>query len=169
MSDNLPPYIFLFGVAGVGKTYSGEAVSQRLGLVSYDLDQDMTPAMRAAIAQGQPFTDEIRDEFFEVVCQRITDLKAKHPQCIFMQGAYRQKHRDRVTHTHPDVVFVLVDAPEELTLQRLHGRGNKVSREYAATLRSSFEAPPSGTPVLVNDTCTRDELVERFTAIFNLS
>jgi gluconokinase len=167
MSDNLPPYIFLFGVAGVGKTYSGEAVSERLGLVSYDLDQDMTPAMRAAIAQGEPFTDEIRDEFFDVVCQRISELKAKHPQCVFMQGAYRQKHRDCVTRNHPDVVFVLVDAPEDLILQRLHGRGNKVSREYAATLRASFESPPPGTPFLLNDTCTREELIERFTGIFN--
>jgi gluconokinase len=166
MSNQIPPYIFLFGVAGVGKTYSGEAVSERLGMVSYDLDQDMTPAMRAAIDQGKPFTDEIRDEFFEVVCQRISALKAQHPQCVFMQGAYRQKHRDRVRHTHPDVVFVLVDAPEELTLQRLHGRGNKVSREYAATLRTSFEAPAAATPVLLNDTCSRDELVERFQGIF---
>lgn len=166
MSDTFPPYTFLFGVAGVGKTYGGEAISQQLGIASYDLDQDMTHAMRCAIAEGRPFTDEIRDEFFAVVCQRISEVKARHPRCVFMQGAYRQKHRELVTAQHPDLVFVLVDAPEELILKRLHGRGNKVSREYAATLRSSFEAPPQDTPVLRNDTCTRGELVERFKGIF---
>jgi gluconate kinase len=94
-------------------------------------------------------------------------MKQKHERCVFMQGAYRQKHRDLVTQRHADVVFVLVDAPEDLVAARLHGRGNTVSREYAETLRRSFEPPPTSTPVLLNDSCSRSELVQRCNGLFS--
>ena len=162
----IPHYIFLYGLTGVGKSYCGKALAQALGAYFYDLDEDITDAMRVAIAEGRPFTDQLRDEFFEVVCKRISDLKASHPRCIFAQGAYRQRHRDRVHREHPDVVFVMVDAPYELIRQRVQRRSGAVSNDYAATLKKSFEEPPSDGLVLVNDNCSSSELLQRFHKLF---
>ena len=60
-SGKTPDYVFLFGLAGAGKTYCGRLIAEELGYFSYDLDVDCTPQMRAAIAEGRPFTDQMRD------------------------------------------------------------------------------------------------------------
>jgi adenylylsulfate kinase-like enzyme len=57
-----PPYVFLYGVAGVGKSFCAELLARRLGYKSYDLDQHVTPAMQAAAREGRSFTDEMRDQ-----------------------------------------------------------------------------------------------------------
>lgn len=162
----VPNLLFLFGLAGAGKTFCGTLLSERLGYHCYDLDVDCTPAMREAIAQRRPFTDAMRDEFFAIVCERIASLRAQHPQLIVMQAAYKQRHRDLVKGRFPELEMVWIDAPDELICERLQARGDAVNADYASTIRSNFEAPVTGKR-LVNDVHDSSQIWERFSALFS--
>ena len=164
--DTIPSLLFFFGLAGAGKTFCGNLISARLGYYCYDLDTDCTPAMRAAIADGKPFTDSIRDDFFEIVSRRIRDLRDRHPKVLVMQAAYKERHRAYVASEHPGLALVWVDAPDELITQRLQARGDAVSAEYATKIRANFQ-PPSGGARLINDVADPDQVLARFTELFS--
>ena len=164
--SNLPPLLFFFGLAGSGKTFCGNLISARLGYHCYDLDADCTPAMRAAISEGQPFTDEMRDEFFTIVSGRIRELRETHQKVLVMQAAYKERHRAFVASEHPGVALVWVDAPDELITQRLQARGDAVSAEYATKIRANFQ-PPSVGPRLVNDVADPEQVLARFIELFS--
>ena len=163
--DKLPALIFFFGLAGAGKTYCGNLVSARLGYHCYDLDADCTPEMREAIAHGKPFTEEMRDNFFAIVTQRIAELRSSHPKLLVMQAAYKERHRALVASHHPGLRMVWVDAPYELISQRLKARGDAVSAQYASRIRANFEAPADGLR-LVNDVADPEEILARFRGLF---
>lgn len=167
MNPRLPHTVFLYGLAGAGKSYVGWIIAERFGYSPYDLDKDLTSAMRQAIVAKVPFTDEMRDEYFDVVIRRIGELKTLHPRLVVMQGAYKERHRNKVRDAHSDVEFVWVDAPEALIRQRLTVRGDVVSPEYAATIAANFEVPPEGSIRLLNDNSARDELAKRFEELFS--
>jgi gluconate kinase len=164
--DNLPALLFFFGLAGAGKTFCGNLISARLGYHCYDLDSDCTPVMRAAIAEGSPFTDAMRDDFFEIVSRRIGELKERYSKVLVMQAAYKERHRAWVASKHPGVALVWVDAPDELIAQRLQARGDAVSAEYATKIRANFQ-PPSGGPRLINDVTDPEQLLARFNELFS--
>lgn len=163
--DNLPDVLFFFGLAGAGKTFCGKLISERMGYFCYDLDVDCTPEMRAAIEEGRPFTEQMRDDFFLIVCERIGQLKAQYPRLIVMQAAYKGKHRAQVAAQHPGTHMVWVDAPDQLIMRRLQARGDAVSAQYASRIRANFEAPSCG-PRLVNDVSDPEQIVARFQALF---
>lgn len=164
-STTIPEIVFLFGLAGAGKTYCGKILAERLGYFCYDLDRDITPEMRGAIAERQPFSEKMRDDFFAVVCRRIRELRREHPRVIFMQAAYKERHRELVSSEGEGIQMVWVDAPDELIFQRLNDRGDQVSAEYASHIRANFEAPKAGKRLL-NDVSDGDILWERFQALF---
>lgn len=164
-SLGLPDVVFLFGLAGVGKNFCGTILARRLGYFFYDLDLDATPAMKQAIKDGRSFTDEIRDEFFKVVCARMSEVKKSHRRVIFAQGAYKERHRAEVRTAHPGVEFVWIDAPDELIIGRLRGRAGQVSSAYASSIRVHFESPESGVR-LINDSPSEDDVVTRFVELF---
>ncbi|MEY4668106.1 MAG: hypothetical protein RL518_805 [Pseudomonadota bacterium] len=163
--DNLPALLFFFGLAGAGKTFCGNLISARLGYHCYDLDADCTDGMRRAIAEGRPFSDAMRDEFFAIVSHRITELKERHPKLLVMQAAYKERHRALVASNHPGLQMVWVDAPDELIAQRLHARGDSVSAQYASRIRVNFEPPVDG-PRLNNDVADPEQVLTRFLALF---
>jgi len=163
--DKLPSLLFFFGLAGAGKTFCGNLISERLGYFCYDLDADCTSEMRQAIAEGMPFTDTMRDEFFEIVSQRIGELRQKHPKVLVMQAAYKERHRAFVASEHPGLALVWVDAPDELIRRRLQARGDTVSAEYATKIRANFQ-PPSAGPRLINDVADPEQVLQRFVTLF---
>jgi len=163
--DKLPSLLFFFGLAGAGKTFCGNLISEHLEYFCYDLDADCTSEMRKAIAEGKPFTDAMRDEFFEIVSQRIGELKRKYTKVLVMQAAYKERHRAFVATKHPGLALVWVDAPDELIARRLEARGDVVSAEYATKIRANFQPPIAG-PRLVNDVADPEQVLRRFVELF---
>jgi gluconokinase len=122
--------------------------------------------MRAAITEGRPFTDVMRDEFFTIVNDRIKKLKEAYPKVLVMQAAYKERHRAFVASEHPGLALVWVDAPDELITQRLQARGDTVSEQYATKIRANFQ-PPSEGPRLVNDVADPEQVLARFVELFS--
>lgn len=165
MTLSLPNFILFFGVAGAGKSFAGKEIGSRGGYHHYELDRDLTTAMRQAIRDQQPFTDEMRDEFFEVVRGRILEVASDYPRSIFTQGVYKEKHRVFLREHIPGLECVWVQAPSDVVVERLRKRGESVSADYAALIERNFEAPSTG-KILVNDRCSADELHRRFLHLF---
>ena len=161
----LPQMVFLFGLAGSGKSYCGALLAARLGYDCCELDAHLTPAMQQAIAEKRPFTEEMRDEFFLVVRDVISQRSSAGKPTLFVQAAYKERHRQMLKSAHPTIEFVCVSAPDAVIEQRLKARGDWISPEYAETIARNFE-PSAAYSVLLNDGAPDDTVVERFVGLF---
>jgi len=164
----LPPHIFLYGLAGAGKSYCGQLFARRLGYHYYDLDVHLTPAMQEAIRAKTTFTDAMRDEFFEVIREKIREACGTHAKILFAQGAYKERHRAFLKAALPSLHFVCVSAPIDVLQGRLAARGGQVTADYALSIAKGFE-PGSEVRLLLNEGAEDAVLVERFEQLFKKS
>jgi len=161
----VPNLMLLFGISGAGKTFVGDLVSKRLGYFQYELDRDLTPAMRAAIAAQRSFTERERDEYFDLVTIRIHEISARQPKTVFTQGVYKERHRELLRQRVPGLETVWIKAPLDVVQDRLRAREGGVSPDYADIIARNFEAPRAGL-VLLNDQVPAEELWHRFVELF---
>jgi len=148
------PVWFLFGLSGSGKSYVGDVIADARGWSVYHADDDITPAMRQALAASRPFTDAMRDEYFVLLADRIRARQAQSAPdqpLIVTQGAYKQRSRDYLQEQVPGLAMIWVDAPDALIEQRLGLRAGGITSQSAAALRQDFEFPPRGALKIVND------------------
>jgi gluconokinase len=150
--------LFLFGLAGAGKNFVGDLLGALSKRFVYHADSDLTPALREAIRTKQAFTDDMRDEFFQILANRIQQLRTTHKYLIVTQAAYKQRHRDFILRTIPGVQFVQIVASDSSILKRLSARGDLITPEYANLMRAHFESPPTSWPLVVNDGTAEDIL-----------
>lgn len=147
--------LILFGLPGAGKNFTGMALAGLLDAHFHDADEDLSAEMRDSINRRIPLTDEIRDRYYEIVVQRIRELKAEHPRLIVAQALIRNRHRQLIRRAHPEAQFVLVDAPPDLRLERLRRRDpeqvDRITPEYAAVIEAAFEPPTHPYHTLIND------------------
>lgn len=165
MDSVVPNLILLFGISGAGKTFVGDLVSKRLGYFHYELDRDLTPAMRAAIAAKRSFTEDERDQYFDLVTIRIQELSARHVRIVFTQGVYKERHREQLRQRVPGLETIWIKAPQQVVEERLRAREGGVSADYADIIARNFEAPGSGL-VLLNDQVPPEEVWRRFVGLF---
>ena len=52
---------FLFGLLGAGKNFVGKLFAEEFDFTFYDADQDLTAAIKEAIADHREFTEQMRD------------------------------------------------------------------------------------------------------------
>lgn len=146
----VPPVWFLFGLSGSGKSYVGDVIARHTGWDIYHADEDITPAMKLALAESRPFTVAMRDEYFQLLAQKIRARQRPGKPLLVTQGAYKQYSRDFLQNQVPGLQFVWVDAPDALVVERLQHRQDGISTRSAVALRGDFE-PPSGGLCIVND------------------
>lgn len=146
-----PAILFLFGLAGSGKNYVARLIVRLAGYHHYDADADITDEMRQALEEGRPFTDEMRDRFFQILADRIVELHKVHPRLVVTQAVYKQRHRDYLLSRIPDMEFIHIQADDAVIKQRLAQRKHGVDRNTAAILRPDFEPPDEKLKCVVND------------------
>ncbi len=139
-----PSVLFLFGLAGAGKTYVGQLVSTLTGWPLYDADDDISDDMKQALAEQRPFTEAMREEFFPRVVKRIRALQQQYDHIVVTQGVYKQRHRDYLLTEIPGMEMVGVTCSEAVLQQRLSARHQGISADSAAALLADFEAPSAG-------------------------
>jgi gluconokinase len=164
MKPNPAALIHLFGLTGAGKTFIANFLRDKYGYFVYEADRDFAPRMWEANRRGETFTDEMRDEFYEIVAGRFLGLSKIHPLLVMPQAGYRRKHREFLRKQIPGLLQVLVIAEEHLVEERIIKRGNEVTVAYAQRVRAFFEEPPSDTPRLYNNAGTAS-LQKQFEAL----
>lgn len=133
--------LYLFGLPAAGKNFVGGVLAETFGYTFYDGDLDLPEAMRSAVRDGRPFTEEMRDEFYSLVVVRIGELREEHARLAFGQATFKERHRQQIAEAHPDAVFVLIEATEEVRMERLARGNNPVTIDYARRIASFFEPP----------------------------
>lgn len=133
--------LYLFGLPAAGKNFVGGVLADEFGYAFYDGDLDLPEAMRKAVREGRPFTDEMRDEFYAAIIIRIGDLRQEYSKLAFGQATFKERHRQQIAEAYPDIIFVLIEATEEVRMERLARGNNPVTIEYAQRIASFFEPP----------------------------
>jgi gluconate kinase len=152
---------FLFGLLGAGKNFVAKVFEQEFGFIVYDADQDLTPGMRDAIADHREFTEQMRDEYVEIVIRRIAELRKSHPRLVIAQALFKNRNRLQIHLHFPEIKDVWVQADPQVIGKRLDARKDHLaSKSYAKLVNHLFEIPSIPYEVLVNNT-EREEVVEQ--------
>jgi gluconokinase len=156
--------IYLFGLPAAGKNYVGQVLAEEFGYTFYDGDLDLPPEMRAAVREGRPFTDEMRDRFYAALIDRIAALRREHPNLAFCQATFKERHRRLIADAFPNLVFVLVEADEDVRMARLARGVNPVTVEYARRIAAFFE-PPGHPHYVIRNNGERREVAWQLAAL----
>jgi gluconokinase len=144
--------IFLFGLVGAGKSYIASQIADTYGYYCHEGDDDLTPSMKEAIEFRLHFTDQMRADFFRILSEKILLLQKKHEYIVVSQGLYKNKHRQFLLETIPNLELVWVTASDSLIYERLMKReGVPVDKDYAKNIRANFENPVMDVHTLVNE------------------
>lgn len=153
-------FIYLFGLPAAGKNYVGQVLADEFGFEFYDGDRDLTPELRDAVRHQQLFTDAMRDRFYSHLVDRIATLRLVYPDLAFGQATFKERHRQQIAAAFSDVVFVLVEAEEEVRMARLRAGNTDVTVEYARRIASFFE-PPRHEHATIKNNGRREEVVRQ--------
>jgi len=75
---NAPSTLFFYGVAGSGKSFVANLVGDLAGWHVYEADDDISDAMKLALAEHRPFTVEMSGEALGRVSVKIIELQKRH-------------------------------------------------------------------------------------------
>ncbi len=148
--NHAPKILFLFGLSGAGKSYVGNLIGEMADWYVYHADDDLTDDMLLALKEQRSFTEQMRDDFFPVVAERILALAKTKKRIVVTQGVYKQRHRDYLLAAIPEMEMLCVDASNQFIEQRLGHRSNGISNASAEALRRDFELPDNKTKVITN-------------------
>lgn len=135
--------LILFGPPGVGKSFIGRIFRDDLQFHFYDADSDLTDEMLSMIARKETFTQAMRDEYTQLVINKIQILSKQYKNLVIAQALAIEKNRLFLQQMFPHAQFVYVEASIEKANQRLLKRrdGISVDIEYAEKIRNIFEKP----------------------------
>ena len=163
---NAPATLFFYGVAGSGKSYVANLVGDLAGWHVYEADDDISDAMKLALAEHRPFTDEMRDEFFTRISVKIIELQKTYPLLAISQAVYKQKHREYLQRQIPAMGMVCVTASEQCIFDRIDSRSSGISHASAQALRVDFEAPAMDA-VIVDNVDSQFEIISQLNAYYS--
>jgi len=166
--NNAPATLFLFGLAGGGKSYVGNLIGRLAGWQVYDADDDLTDEMQLALAEHRPFTPPMRERFFAIVIEKILQLQKQYPKLVVTQAVYKQQHRDYLLAHIPHMELICVTADDAVIFRRINKRSAGITIESAAALRADFEAPVSDCKIIVNDNGAAD-IIEQLNRFYSAS
>ncbi len=151
--SNAPSTLFLYGLAGSGKSYIGDLIAEMAGWRVYHADDDLTDEMYLALAECRPFTPAMRDRYFAIVVEKIRELQVRGGKLVVTQGVYKRRHRALLLHSLADMEMICVSADDTVIAARLSARDElaNVNVNAAAALRADFEGPVSGERCLFNN------------------
>ncbi|KPA50943.1 hypothetical protein [Photobacterium lucens] len=145
-----PSVLFLFGLSGAGKSYVGDVIGAHDDWFVYHADDDLTDEMLEVIQAEKPFTEEMRDNFFERISDKVNHFRTLYPRIVVTQGAYKKKHRDFIRNNISDIEMIYVTATDSLIHQRLEYRLNGISNASAEAIKHIFEVPDPSVKTIFN-------------------
>ncbi|MFC4242238.1 gluconokinase [Gryllotalpicola reticulitermitis] len=132
----MPVRIVVMGPSGVGKSTVAQQLSSALGAAFIEADDLHTTANRAKISAGVPLTDHDRLPWLRAVGERIASVPASVAAC----SALKRSYRDTLRAAAPDVLFLELTAPPELTAERSRTReGHFASPDLVASQLAILE------------------------------
>lgn len=141
----------LFGLAGVGKNYTGEILARACDGFFWDADEVLTPLMKQYIQEKRHFSSDMIDDFCQCIISRVRVLQETRPRLVIAQAFYREAHRRQLWAAFPQAQFIHVAADDAIVLRRIAQRGHTVDVNYALGMRHAFESPQLPHTVIWNN------------------
>lgn len=150
MSNNIA--IVLMGVAGVGKSTIGKALSKATGITFFDGDDYHTEANRDKMAGGNALSDEDRTAWlFEL--QGVIENAILKGNCILACSALKKSHRAILEKNSNAIHFVYLEGSKNLIEQRLESRkGHYFPASLLASQLESLEPPENAFTISITQT-----------------
>lgn len=121
--------IFVGGVIGAGKSTVARGLASQYGFPYYDVDEVKKEVFRKDpdydrnIAEGIPFSDEIRREVFQRVFSDLETLVLKSPHIVVDETLHKREIRHSLYKEAERIaggfIVIWVQAREEVILERL--------------------------------------------------
>ena len=158
--------IIIFGLAASGKTYVAQVLEKYFGFYHQDADQWLSEEMKRYIHEKKLFTLEMLEDFTSNIITKIEKIKEDYPNIVISQALYRQKNREEIKKHFlgQDLMFIQVDAGDEVIYQRLINRGDWVFPEYASSMRQFFE-PMADVKIIKNNQHGDEDILAQLTSI----
>lgn len=160
----------LFGPPGVGKTFIGQLVADKMGWHFFDADVLYDDELKYLLRSGK-YTQEIRDRFVDKLVATTERLVADSDDNIVIAEAFtKEKNRfEFLRHFDYQVSYVMVRASKSLAKQRMLERqtkGEHVVDEFVFEfVWDEFESPSIPHQTLHNQSADQDEIIARFASI----
>ena len=144
--------IVLMGVAGVGKTTIGLALSKAGGIPFYDGDDYHSASNRDKMAAGIALSDEDRTAWlFEL--QGVIENALHKSSCILACSALKKSHRAILEKNSNAIHFVYLEGSKNLIEQRLESRkGHYFPASLLASQLETLEPPENAFTVSITQT-----------------
>ena len=130
--------IILMGVSGSGKSAVGACVAQSLTIKFIDGDDLHPRANICKMANGRALDDEDRLPWLERISDAVFSLESKSDVGLIVCSALKRAYRDRIRAGNGPMLFVYLDGPFEVILERMSRRSGHFMKE--SMLRGQFEA-----------------------------
>lgn len=133
--------VIVFGLAASGKTYVGQVISKYFDFYHEDADQWLSGDMKQYISEKKIFTLDMLENLTSSIIANIERLSNKYDNIVISQALYREKNRKTIKKyfTSQELMFLRVDASDEIICQRLLERGDWVMPDYASSMRQFFQ------------------------------
>ena len=114
--------IVMMGVAGCGKSSSGQSLANALGLPLIEGDAYHPQSNIDKMRQGLPLTDEDRDGWLAALANEL----ARHSDgAVLTCSALRRSYRDRLRAASAGLRFVFMDISQDQALARVTARADE--------------------------------------------
>ncbi len=154
--------VFLFGLPGVGKTYIGQLMQQRLGAFFWDGDEALTREMRETVSREEAFSEAMTQALTSTLIHKIKDLQAENDFIVVSQAMLRESDRQFFRQCFDDIQFLYISCGHEQLNERIAKRADMVSVSYLEKLISAFEpyrGQAESYPDVHNDNKTDEQLI----------
>ena len=126
--------IIVMGVAGSGKTTVARLLAQDLGWKQTEADDLHSPENVAKMAAGIPLTDNDREPWLRLICQRIDETDGNQ---VVTCSALRRSYRDILRTADARVRFLHLHGSQDTLASRIGARTDHFMP--AAMLTSQME------------------------------
>lgn len=124
--------IFVGGIIGAGKSTVARGLAEHYSFPYYDVDEVkkqiylQDPDYERNIAEGIPFSDELRREVFRQVFRDLENLVDEHPHVVVDETLHKREIRhflyDEARRVAGGFIVIWVQAREDIILARLGAR-----------------------------------------------
>lgn len=162
--------IIVFGLAASGKTYVGQVISNYFDFYHEDADQWLSSDMEQYVSEKKVFTLGMLENLTSNIIANIERLNDKHGNLVISQALYRKKNRETIQKhfSSKDLIFINVEASDEVIYQRLVKRGDWIMPDYASSMRQFFQ-PMEGAVTINNNQFGEESIVSQLKNIPKIS
>jgi gluconokinase len=157
-------FVIFYGATGVGKNYVGKLFAETYNCKFYDADLSLTEEMKACINIKKPFTQEMRNEFFSIVIDKIKTIKKNYKNIVLVQAISQEINRKQIQEEFPNAHFCCIETSLTVQMENIRMRGNQVDEEYARSLNRIQQVASNGHFIIINNQRKNLHLTSQFVA-----